>query len=62
VDREDWWHDCKERSWVAKRPFHPGTIDSTHLFDVSYRIDGKEVARWSVDTRRGSVEEQQLDR
>jgi hypothetical protein len=55
VDRENWWHDVKERTWVVKRPFHPGVIDSTHLFDVSYRIAGREVATWTVDTRRGQV-------
>jgi RNA polymerase sigma-70 factor (ECF subfamily) len=60
VDQADWWHDCQERFWIVKRPFHPGVIDSTHLFEVTYRIDGKEVARWSVDTRRRSVEELKL--
>jgi len=57
VDVGDWWHDCKERSWVVKRPFHPGTIDSTHLFEVSYRIDGKEAVRWLVETGRNTVQE-----
>ena len=33
-----------------------GLIDSTHLFDVSYRIDGKIVASWLVDTRAGTVQ------
>lgn len=42
--KDDWWHDTKERTWVVKRPFGPGVIDSTHMFNVSYRIDGKEVA------------------
>src|SRR3712207_1371606 len=46
VDRENWWHDTKERTWVAQRPFGPGFINSTHLFDVSYRIDGKVAAAW----------------
>jgi hypothetical protein len=57
LDREHWWHDVKPRQWTAKRPFHPGVIDSTHLFDVSYRIDGKVFACWSVDTRAGTVKE-----
>jgi hypothetical protein len=57
VDKDNWWHDCKERTWVARRPFHPGIFDSTHMFDVTYRIDGKDVARWSVDTRERSVKE-----
>ena len=57
VDPENWWHDVKERTWSVQRPFHLGTIDSTHLFTVRYRIDGKAVAAWNVDTRRGTVEE-----
>src|SRR5207253_655276 len=57
VDQENWWHDVKERAWVVQRPFAPGYIDSTHLFTVSYRIGGKQVAAWQVDTRRGTVTE-----
>ena len=56
VDRENWDHDVKERTWHVRRPFHPGIIDSTHTFNVSYRIDGKEVASWLVDTAKGSVQ------
>jgi len=56
VDAENWWHDVKERQWVVKRPFYPGTIDSTHLFEVTCRIDGKDVASWLVDTRKKSVQ------
>ena len=52
---ELWWHDTKERTWVVKRPFSPGSIDSTHLFVVTYRIEGKDAAEWLVDTRKGSV-------
>ncbi len=52
---ELWWHDTKERNWVVKRPFSPGVFDSTHLFDVTYRIDGKDVASWFVDTRKGAA-------
>jgi hypothetical protein len=55
VDKGDWWMDTKERTWSVRRPFAPGGIDSTHLFDVSYRIDGKEAAAWFVDTRTGKV-------
>jgi hypothetical protein len=55
VDKEDWWHDTRERTWSVRRPFHPGVIDSTHWFDVTYRIDGKDVAAWVVDTRTGTV-------
>ncbi len=52
---ELWWHDTLERTWVVKRPFGPGVIDSTHLFDVSYKLDGRTLARWLVDTRKGEV-------
>jgi RNA polymerase sigma factor (sigma-70 family) len=57
VDRANWWHDTEERAWLVQRPFAPGTIDSTHLFTVNYRIGGKHVAAWQVDTRKGTVEE-----
>ena len=57
VDPGDWWTDVKEREWVVKRPFGPGDIDSTHWFNVTYRIDGHDVASWFVDTRSGKVEE-----
>jgi RNA polymerase sigma factor (sigma-70 family) len=56
VDPEDWEHDTKERTWTVRRPFSPGTIDSRHLFNVSYRIDGKEVAAWLVDSSKGLVQ------
>ena len=55
VDKENWWHDTRERTWSVRRPFAPGTIDSTHLFDVTYRIEGKEVGSWLVDTRSGKI-------
>ena len=57
VDPENWWHDVKERTWFVQRPFSPGWIDSTHLFTVNYRIGGKQVAAWHVDTRGGTVTE-----
>lgn len=56
VDQENWDHDVKDRSWTVRRPFHPGIIDSTRMFNVSYRIDGKEVAAWMVDTAKGTVQ------
>lgn len=56
VDQENWDHDVKERTWHVRRPFHPGVIDSTRMFDVSYRIDTKEVAAWLVDTAKGTVQ------
>ena len=61
VDQENWWHDTKERTWVARRPVGPGIIDSTHLFDVAYRIDGKPAAAWMVDTKKGTVTERPAD-
>ena len=60
VDTEIWWHDVKERQWLVKRPFSPGVIDSTHLFDVTYRVDGKDVAAWFVDTRKKSAERREV--
>ena len=56
VDQENWDHDVKERTWGVRRPFHPGVIDSTRMFNVTYRIDGKEVAAWLVDTGTGNVQ------
>ena len=56
IDKGDWWHDVKTREWKVKRPFHPGTIDSTHMFVVTYRIDGQIAQSWLVDTRNKTVE------
>jgi hypothetical protein len=56
VDTENWWHDTKTREWTAQRPFAPGTLDSSHMFQVEYKIDGLVVARWLVDTERRSVQ------
>jgi hypothetical protein len=50
-----WWFDVKPREWSVQRPIRPGFVDSTHWFDVEYRIDGKVVAKWNVDTRAGTV-------
>ena len=55
VDRENWWFDTKAREWEVRRPFAPGQIDSTHMFVVKYKIDGKEVFSWVVDTRAKTV-------
>ena len=60
VDQGDWWHDVKEREWKAKRPFHPGAFDSTHMFVVSYHIEGKVACSWSVDTRAKKVQRQEV--
>lgn len=56
IDKENWWHDTKARTWTATRTFAPGTLDSTHLFQVEYRVDDKVVAKWLVDTGRKSVQ------
>lgn len=53
---KDRWFDTKERSWSARRPIGPGYIDSTHMFEVTYRIDGVAVATWSVDTAKRAVQ------
>ena len=52
---ESWWHDTRERTWSVKRPFDPGVLDTTHVFLVSYKIDGVTVATWEVDTRAGTA-------
>lgn len=59
VDQGNWWHDVKERAWKAKRPFAPGAFDSTHMFVVSYLIEGKAVCSWFVDTRAKKVQRQE---
>lgn len=55
IGQDHWWHDVRKREWTADRLFHPGIVDTTHLLSVVYRIDGKVVASWSVDTRAGTV-------
>jgi hypothetical protein len=55
IDKENWWHDTKERSWVVRKPFPPAVFDSTHMFLVSYRVDGNEVEEWAVNTALGQV-------
>jgi hypothetical protein len=61
VDKEDWLMDTKERTWSVQRPFGPGTIDSTHLFTVTYKVAGKPVAAWWVDSRERTVTEVPLE-
>jgi len=62
VDKENWWHDTVTREWSVKRPFAPGVYDSTHWFDVSYKIGGKEVASWFVDTSKKQVKRPAIGR
>ena len=60
IETDNWWHDVKERQWVVRRPFAPGVYDSTRLFEVTYRVDGKDVASWFVDSRKKSAERRDL--
>ncbi len=54
-ESSEWMSDTKERSWSARRPFAPGSFDSTHLFEVTYRIDGQVVGMWKVNTQNGTI-------
>ena len=56
ADPENWWHDTKQREWMAKRTISPGIIDSTHLFEVTYSIDGSIAASWLVDIGAKSIQ------
>ena len=56
VDKEQWWFHTKARAWTATRPFAPGILDSTHLFQVEYKIDGIVAAKWLVETERKTVQ------
>lgn len=58
IDKGDWWFDTLKREWSVRRPFGPGSIDSRHLFIVTYKIDEKEMISWQVDIRKRTVEEQ----
>lgn len=56
VDNPDsWWHDTKVRTWLVKRPVEPGVLDTTHLFIVTYKINGAVVASWRVNTNKGTA-------
>ena len=50
-----WWFDTDERDWNVVRPFAPGGIDSTHMFIVTYTINGAKVLLWTVDTEKKEV-------
>lgn len=56
VDKGEWWFDTSKREWSVQRPFAPGGVDSTHLFTVTYKVDGKQVMSWNVDLRKKKVE------
>jgi hypothetical protein len=50
-DPEGKWHDVDNRTWAVRRPVHPGVFDTTHFFQVSYSINDKVVATWTVNTK-----------
>jgi len=45
-------HDIKRHEWSVKRPAHPGMMDTTHIYYVTYSIDGAEAETWFVDLRQ----------
>ncbi len=49
MDAGDWSMDTKRREWSVQRPAHPGVLDTTRLFNVAYRVDGKTLSCWFVD-------------
>jgi hypothetical protein len=51
----DAWHDTRTRTWSVRRPVAPGFLDTAHVFQVSYAVDGKVVGTWSVNTQTGQV-------
>ena len=57
-DSDEKWHDVQDRTWSVRRPVHPGVLDTTHYFEVSYSIGGRAVATWKVNTRRRLVGDQ----
>ena len=57
-DPDGKWHDVQDRTWSVRRPFHPGVLDTTHYFEVSYSIGGRAVATWKVNTKRRLVGDQ----
>ncbi|MGB5014021.1 MAG: hypothetical protein WBO68_08305 [Pyrinomonadaceae bacterium] len=50
-----WWFDTDARRWEVQRPFEPGGVDSTHLFDVTFFINNVKRGSWFVDTRKRTV-------
>lgn len=55
MDTGDWSMDTKRREWSVQRPAPPGVLDTTKLFNVVYRVDGKALACWFVDTGAKTV-------
>lgn len=58
---KQWNVDTLEREFRVKRPIGPGDNDSTRWFNVTYLIEGREVASWFVDTRIKSVTRHPLE-
>ena len=50
-----WWFATDTRRWDVQRPFGPGSLDSTHSFDVTYYINDKIVGVWYVETKEKIV-------
>jgi hypothetical protein len=50
-----WWLDTIGRTWSALRPLRSGVVDATHFFTVEYSIGDTVIARWRVDTRKGTA-------
>lgn len=59
LERELWWpeHSTEERKWIVNRPFHPGIIDSRHMFIVTYEVGGIPLKSWDVDIKMKLVSE-----
>ncbi len=55
MDGGDWSMDTKRREWSVQRPAHPGVLDTTRLFNVAYRVDGKTLSCWFVDLEAKTV-------
>ena len=51
-----WWFDAEERNWEVTRQGEPGSLDTTHWFNVYYCIKGKTVAQWFVDTEEKRID------
>lgn len=55
IQNVDLQHDTDLHEWSVKRPFAPGYIDSTNLFIVTYKVEGKVGLSWYVDTKTEKV-------
>ena len=55
------WHDRLAREWTSVRPFDPGYIDSTHWFNVTFKIEGEILAMWLVNLKTRTVQKQKKE-